>query len=115
MLNNTTKIVEEDISLRIFISEKEKVKSLTLYESIVLKAKELDIAGATVVRGIMGYGADKKMHTSKILDLSENLPIIIEIIDKEENINKILPFLDEVIHKGFVTMEKIHVLKYRNK
>jgi uncharacterized protein len=110
----SNKIIEEDLALRIFIGEKEKIKGIPLFEHIVLKAKDSGLAGATVIKGIMGYGADKRMHTSKILELSENLPIIIEIVDTEEKINEFLPFLDEVIHKGFFTLEKIHVIKYRN-
>jgi uncharacterized protein len=109
------KIVEEDLLVRIYISEKERQHGQPLYEMIVQKARELNLAGATVIRGIMGFGADKRMHNSKIMELSENLPIIIEIADREENINLILPFLDEVVLKGFVTIEKAHVLKYRNK
>ena len=108
-------IEEDDFLVRIFLSENEKYNHTSLYEYIVLKCKEMGIAGATVLRGIMGYGADRRLHTSKILDLSDNLPIIIEIIDKEENIAKLKPYLDEVIHKGFVTIERIHVIKYRNK
>ena len=108
-------IEEDDFLVRIFLSEQEKIKSVPLYEHIVLKCKELNIAGATVIRGIMGYGADRMMHTAKLLDLSVNLPIIIEIIDTEENIAKIRPILDEIINKGFITIEKVHVVKYRNK
>jgi uncharacterized protein len=108
-----TRITEDDFSIRIYIGEREKVKGMPLFEHIVLKAKEYGLAGATVFKGVMGFGADKRMHTSKILELSENLPILIEIIDEEEKINSFLPFLDEVINKGFVTIEKIHVIKYR--
>lgn len=108
-------IEEDDLLVRIFIAEKEKIKGIPLYEYIVLKCKEIGIAGATVTKGIMGYGADKRMHTAKLVELSDNLPIIIEIIDVEENINKLRPYLDEVISKGFITLEKIHVVKYRHK
>lgn len=107
-------IEEDDLLVRIFISEKEKVNGAPLYEYIVLKCRELGLAGATATRGILGYGADRRLHTSKLVDLSDNLPIIIEIIDTENNIAKLKPFLDEVIHKGFVTIEKVHVIKYRH-
>ena len=107
------KIVEDDFLLRIFIGEDQKHHGKLLYETIIGKARELEMAGATVIRGIMGFGADKRIHTSKILDLTENLPVIVEIIDTEEKINQIIPFLDEVIEKGFMTMEKVHVFKYR--
>jgi hypothetical protein len=108
-------IEEDDLLVRIFLNEREKANHIPLYEYIVLKCRELNIAGATVIRGIMGYGADRRLHTSKLLDLSDNLPIIVEIVDTEENITKLKPHLDEVIHKGFITIEKIHVIKYRVK
>ena len=109
------KFVEEDVLLRIYINEKEKFEGKILYEEILLKAKELKLAGATVLRGIMGYGARFHIHTAKIVDLSDNLPIVIEIIDREENINKILPYLDKAVEHGFVTMEKLNVIKYKHK
>lgn len=115
-MNKEKIIIEEnDYLVRIFIGEKEKVKGIPLYESIVLKCKEIGIAGATVTKGIMGYGADRRMHTAKLVEISENLPIIIEIIDTEENIKKLRPYLDEVINKGFITIEKIHAVKYKHK
>lgn len=99
--------------LRIFIGETDRHGGLALYELIVRKARELHLAAVTVTRGIMGYGADSEIHTAKILRLSEDMPIIIEIIDTEENLKKILPFLDESIEDGFVTMEKVRIIKYR--
>ncbi len=108
------KFNEEDILLRIFISESAHLKNKPLYEEIVLKAKELKLAGATVTRGIMGFGADSHLHSSKLLDLSINMPIIVEIIDREENIKKIMFFLDEVVEDGFMTLEKVNVVKYRH-
>ncbi len=108
-------IEEDDLLVRIFISEREKVHGTPLYEYIVLKCREMGMAGATVTRGILGYGADRRLHTSKLVDLSDNLPVIVEIIDTEENIAKLKPYLDEVINKGFVTIEKVHVIKYRAK
>lgn len=107
------KITEEDVLLRIFISEKDKIHGKPLYEGIVQKALELGLAGATVSRGVMGFGADKKMHSSKIVELSGDLPCIVEIVDSEEKVNLIIPFLDENVRDGFVTAEKVHVLKYR--
>jgi len=115
MFKERSIIEEEDYLVRIFIGEKEKVKSIPLYEYIVLKSREIGIAGATVTKGILGYGADRRMHSAKLIDLSENLPIVVEIIDTEDNIKKLRPYLDEVINKGFITIEKIHVVKYRNK
>ena len=103
---------EDGMLLRIFIGETDSVGGKALYEKIVLKAKELHLAAVTVTRGIMGYGADSEIHTAKILRLSEDLPIISEIIDAEENLNKILPYLDESIKDGFVTMEKVRIIKY---
>ena len=114
MDKTSLKIVEDDVLVRIFISEKEKLHGTPLYEAIVLKAREIGLAGATVIRGIMGFGADKRMHTAKLLELSESLPIVMEIVDLEENIEKFMPFLDENIKDGFVTMEKVHVIKYRH-
>ena len=104
---------QEGMLLRIFIGETDSHRGKSLYEQIVLKAKELHLAAVTVTRGIMGYGADNEIHTSKILRLSDDLPIIIEIIDIEENLKGILPFLDETIGDGFVTMEKVNIIKYR--
>lgn len=104
---------EEGKLLRIFIGETDSHKGRVLYEQIVLKAKELHLAAVTVTRGIMGYGANNEIHTAKILRLSDDLPIIIEIIDSEENLKTILPFLDEMIGDGFVTMEKVKIIKYR--
>ncbi len=109
------KFIEEDILLRIFISEKTVFEGKPLYEKVILKAKELGLAGATALRGILGYGSDKKIHASKIIELSLDLPIIIEIIDTEDNIQKMMPFLDHAITDGFMTMEKIKVIQYRNR
>lgn len=108
------KLPEEGTQLRIFIGETDSYKGRPLYEQIVLKAQELNLAGATVVRGIMGFGADSRMHTAKILRLSEDLPIIIEIVDTEENLQKLQPFLDEAVEEGLITLEKVKVIKYRH-
>ena len=108
------KLPEEGLLLRIFIGESDNYKGKPLYEQIVLKARELHLAGATVTRGIMGFGADSRMHTAKLLRLSEDLPVIIEIVDAEENLNKLLPFLDETVKEGLITLEKARVIKYRH-
>lgn len=108
------KLPEQAVMLRIYIGESDRYKGKPLYEQIVLKARELNLAGATVSRGLMGFGADSRMHSSKILQLSEDLPVIIEIVDTEENINRLIPFLDETVEEGLVTMEKMKVIKYRH-
>jgi PII-like signaling protein len=105
-------VFKEETLLRIFIGESDYHQGKALYEQIVIKAKELQLAGVTVIRGIMGYGANSQIHTAKILRLSEDLPIVIEIVESEENIKKILPFLDEWIGNGIVTMEKVRTIKY---
>ncbi len=107
------KLTEQGTLLRIFIGEKDKYQGKPLYEQIVLKARELNIAGATVIKGIMGFGAHSRLHCTKILSLSEDVPIIIEMVDTEENLNKLLPFLDETVEEGLITMEKVRVIKYR--
>jgi hypothetical protein len=108
------KLPEEGKLLRIFIGEGDTYHGKPLFEAIVLKARELNLAGATVTRGMMGYGANSRLHTSKILRLSEDLPIIIEIVDTEEKIKLLLPFLDEQVIEGLITMEKVQVIKYRH-
>lgn len=108
------KLPEEGMLLRIFVGENDTRHGKALYEEIVLKARALHLAGATVTRGLMGFGADSRMHTAKLLRLSEDLPIVIEIVDTEEKLNLLLPFLDEVVTEGLITMEKVRVLKYRS-
>ena len=107
------KIPETGHLLRIFIGESDKWQGKPLYEAIVLKARELHLAGATVLRGPMGFGAHSRMHTAKILRLSEDLPIVIEIVDSEEKINGLMPFIDEAVQEGLVTLEPVRVIKYR--
>ena len=109
------KLPEEGILLRIFIGETDRIHGKALYEQIVLKARELGLAGATVIRGTMGFGASSRVHTTKILRLSEDLPVVIELVDTEENLNKLMPFIDENVTEGLVTMEKVRVIKYRHK
>lgn len=108
------KLPEKSVLLRVFIGESDHCKGKALYEQIVLKARELNLAGATVLRGIMGFGADSRMHSAKILNLSMDLPIIIEIVDTQEKIDLILPFIDEHVVEGLVTIENISVIKYRH-
>jgi hypothetical protein len=108
------KLPDDGELLRIFIGETDKYKGKPLYEAIVMKARELNLAGATVFRGIMGYGATSRIHSIKVLRLSEDLPVIVEIVDTEDKINKLLPFLDEIVKEGLITMEKVRVIKYRH-
>ncbi len=107
------KIPEQGKLLRIFIGERDRWHHQPLYEALVLKARELGLAGATVLRGPMGFGAHSRLHTAKILRLSMDLPMVIEIVDSEENLNKLLPHLDEMVQEGLVTLEDVKVLKYR--
>ena len=107
------KLPEDGIMLRILIGESNRYGRKPLYEAIVHKAKELDLAGATVLRGIMGFGASSRLHSTKFLRLSEDLPLVIEIVDSEEYINRLLPFLDEAIGEGLITMEKVRVFRYQ--
>ena len=99
--------------LRIFIGESDRWQHQPLYEAIVLKARELHLAGATVLRGPMGFGKTSRLHTAKILRLSMDLPLVIEIVDSEEKINVFLPILDEMMTGGLVTLEKARVIDYR--
>ena len=108
------KLPENGKLLRIFIGESDKYGNTALYEAIILKARELGLAGATAVRGIMGFGADSRMHTAKLLELSDDLPVIIELVDTGENLNKLMPFLDENVTEGLITLEDVKVLKYRH-
>lgn len=108
------KLPEDALLLRIFIGESDRYHGKPLYESIVMKARELNLAGATVLRGILGFGADSRIHSSKLLELSQDLPIVVEIVDAEANINKLLPFIDENVVEGMVTLEKVQVIKYRH-
>lgn len=106
-------IPEESQLLRIFIGESDKWKGLPLYEAIILKAREMGIAGATMLRGLMGYGANSRIHTAKILRLSEDLPIVVEIVDGAEKISALLPMIREMVGDGLITIENVRVLQYR--
>src|SRR5712675_2088069 len=99
--------------LRIFLGESDRYDHKPLYEAIVLKARELQLAGATVLRGPMGFGRSSHLHTAKILRLSADLPVVIEIVDAEEKIQAFLPALDEMMKGGLVTLEKVRVIQYR--
>src|SRR5512136_2554816 len=97
------RIPEEGVLLRIFLGESDRLGGRPLYEAIVLKAREMHLAGATVLRGPMGFGAKSRLHTTKILRLSEDLPIVIEIVDKQERIDAFLPHIDDMVKDGLVT------------
>ena len=103
----------ESLLLRIFIGESDRRGGNPLHEAIVLKARELHLAGATVLRGALGFGKSSRLHTTKILRLSIDLPLIIEIVDSEEKINAFLPVLDGMMSGGLVTLEKVRVIHYR--
>ncbi len=105
-------IPKQALLLRIFIGEDDQFAGRPLHEAIVLKARELHLAGATVLRGPMGFGASSRLHTTKILRLSEDLPLVIEIVDSEDKINGFLPTLDAMMSSGLVTLEKVQVLQY---
>ena len=109
------KITSKAKRLRVYIGEMDRWQKRPLYQAIVEKAKELDMAGATVYRGLMGYGAHSRIHTAQILDLSSDLPMLVEIIDSEEYIGKLLPALDEMMEEGLVTIDDVEVIKYGKK
>lgn len=105
-------IPKQALLLRIFIGEDDKDDGRPLYEAIVLRARKMHLAGATVLRGAMGYGHSSRLHTAKILRLSEDLPLVIEIVDGEEKIDAFLPVLDAMMTSGLITLEKVQVLQY---
>jgi PII-like signaling protein len=105
-------IPEDAVLLRIFIGESDRYRHQPLYEAIVLKARDMRMAGATVLRGPMGFGKSSHLHTAKILRLSMDLPIVIEIVDSEKKVNAFLPVLDEIIGGGLVTLERTKVIRY---
>ena len=108
------KIPTDGQLLRIFIGESDRWHGRPLYEAIILRARELGVAGATMLRGMMGYGAASRIHTAKILRLSEDLPIVVEIVDSKEKIESLLPMIDEMVKEGLVTLENVRVIKYRH-
>jgi len=107
------KIPEDGQLLRIFLGESDRWDGRPLYEALVLKAREMNLAGATMLRGMMGYGAASRIHTAKILRLSEDLPVIVEIVDSVEKIAAFLPVIEEMVAEGLVTLENVRVLQYR--
>src|SRR5256885_5818286 len=109
-----TRIEGEGKLLRIFIGESDRWHGKPLYEAIVEHARKEGLAGATVLRGIEGFGADSHLHTSQILRLSEDLPVVIEIVDTEENVDRVLPGLDQMVTEGMITTERVHVIAYRS-
>lgn len=113
ILREIMTIPEEGFLLRIFVGESDRHGHRPLYEAIVLKAREQGMAGATVIRGVMGYGKHSVLHTAKILRLSEDLPMVIEIVDSREKVEEFLPYLDEMITDGLVTLEPVSVLQYK--
>src|SRR5438034_4369193 len=113
-VGGTMQIPKDAMLLRIFIGESDRWQHQPLYEAIVMKARERHLAGATVLRGPMGFGAASRIHSAKILRLSMDLPIVIEIVDSEEKLNEFLPDLERMMGGGLVTLEKIKVIHYRH-
>ena len=109
----TMDLPEESELLRIFIGEGDRHAGRPLYEAIVHEARRLGLAGATVLRGTLGFGATSRIHTAKILRLSEDLPIVIEIVDAKEKIDVLMPHIDEMVQEGLVTLERVQVIKYQ--
>lgn len=105
---------EEAKLLRVFIGEDDKHQGRVLYELIVEEARRRGLAGATVYRGVLGFGANSRLHSAKILRLSEDLPVVVEIVDSEQKIEAFLPWLDGVISEGLITLEKAQVIAYRH-
>ena len=101
--------------LRIFIGESDQWRGKPLYEALILEARSRGIAGATMLRGLMGFGANSRIHTAKLLRLSEDLPVIVEIVDSEEKITALLPAIDEMVQEGLVTLENVRILQYRHR
>ena len=106
------KLTGQGLLLRIFVGEADRWHGRPLYEALVLKAREMGLAGATVTRGVEGFGAHSRLHTAKVLRLSEDMPMLIEIVDKEERIRAFIPACDEMVKDGLVTLEKVEILRY---
>lgn len=105
-------IESEAVLVRVHIGEADRYQGKPLYKKILEILRENGIAGATVLRGIAGYGKSSVLHTASILDISADLPIVIEVVDTQENIDRILPIIDKLIENGLITMEKVKVIKY---
>jgi len=109
-----TRLEGEGKLLRIFIGESDRWHGKPLYQAIVERVRAEGLAGATVVRGIEGFGADSRLHTSRILRLSEDLPVVIEIVDTPEQIDRVVPILDEMVGEGMLTLERVQIVSYRS-
>jgi PII-like signaling protein len=109
-----TRLEGEGKLLRIFVGESDHYDGRPLYQAIVERVRQEGLAGATVIRGIEGFGAKSHLHTARILRLSEDLPVVIEIVDTAERIDRVLPLLDEMIQEGMVTVEQVQILAYRS-
>jgi len=109
-----TRLEGEGKLLRIFIGESDRWHGKPLYQAIVERVREQGLAGATVIRGIEGFGADSHLHTSRILRLSEDLAVVVEIVDEAKRIDAIRRLLDEMVEEGMVTVERVHVVSYRS-
>lgn len=105
-------VPENAVLLRVFVGERDRYEHQPLYEAIVVKAREAGLAGATVLRGLLGYGASTVLHTAKLLELSDDLPMVVEIVDAEDKIEAFLPVLEGLMASGLVTLEKARVLRY---
>jgi PII-like signaling protein len=109
------KLEGEQLLVRIFIGESDKVEGKPLYQALVEKLRQEQISGATVLRGILGYGARSIIHTANLLQLSHDLPVIVEVVDTKENIDRVMPHIESIIGDGMITMEKVRVLHYGTK
>jgi PII-like signaling protein len=108
------KLSGEGKLLRLFIGESDRWHGKPLYQAIVERVRQEGLAGATVIRGIEGFGADSRLHTSRILRLSEDLPVVIEIVDSPERIDQVVPILDEMVGEGMLTLERVQIVSYRS-
>ncbi|APD09480.1 MULTISPECIES: DUF190 domain-containing protein [Thermus] len=115
MAENPGGLSGEALLLRIFLGESDRFGGRPLYEAIVLEAKRRGLAGATVLKGFMGYGAHSRIHTAKVLQLSEDLPVVVEIVDTEEKVQAFLPVLEGMVREGLITLEKVRVLRYQSR
>jgi PII-like signaling protein len=109
------KLEGDGLLLRIFVGDSDRCGGEPLFEAIVRRARERGLAGATVLRGVEGFGAHSRIHTARILRLSQDLPIVVEIVDRAERIEAFLPELDEMVDEGMVTLEKVRILRYRHR
>lgn len=106
---------QEAVRVRVFISENDKYEGWPLYEQIVYKAKELNMSGATVLRGILGFKMHSQIHSAKLLTISEDLPLVVEIVDSEKGIEKLMPFLDKIASDKLITIENVKLVNHRSK